>query len=141
MKCRELEQKHVEEERIRLEQRRRYVAGEAGRASVQFRFNLDASQSGDSLLLIYSNRLRSVVYWGPYQPGLSVEIDDRLTAEKGYDNLEFRLLRLKDKQICMWGNERGYPYWRPGADISIAFLPETVLDEDGLAKQHEVTLR
>jgi hypothetical protein len=141
MKCRTLEPMQVEEERSRLEQRRRYVPGENGRASVQFQFNLDSWQTDDAFLLIYSNRTRSAMYWGPYQSALSVEIDDRLTAKNGYDNLEFRLLRPTQQALCVWGNERGYPYWRPGAVISIAFLGETELDEDGLSKNHDVTIR
>ena len=140
MKCHTLEPMKLDEERTRLEQRRRYVPGENGRATVQFRFNLDASQADDSFLLIYSNRARSSVYWGPYQSTLLVEIDDRLTTKKGYDNLEFRHLRLKQKEICVWVNERGYPYWHPGAVISITFLWQTFLDEDGLTKNHGVTI-
>jgi hypothetical protein len=141
MTCRTLEPRQVDEERAHLEQSRRYVPGEEGRTSVQFRFNLDPSRYGDSLLLIYSNRIRSSIYWGSYRSVLSVDIDSRLTSKKGGDNLEFWLLRLRQREICVWNNESDYPYWRPDAVIGIDFLWEAVLDEYGLPKDHEVTLR
>ncbi len=141
MRCRTMDREQFDAVRASLEQRRRYTPDEKSRTSVQFRFNLDPSQVGESLFVIYSNRKRSVMYRGPYQDRVTVEIDDGLTSEKGYDNLQFRLLRLPEKQSCRWVNTRGYPYWRPGGEVEIRFLRETTIDEKWLTTTHEVTIR
>ena len=141
MKCRQLKPTQMDEERAEFERRPRYVLGEKGRAVVHFQFNLDAEDGGETLFVILSNRMGALVYRGPYRRSLSLEMDANLAADDGYDNLEFWLLQLGQKQICGWANERGYPYWRPGADISIEFLREGGFGDDGLFKQHDVTIR
>jgi hypothetical protein len=109
MACRKLEEPQVAEERARLLARPRYVPGDKGRAVVHFRFNLDPSAVGESLFAIVSNRWRTTLYRGAYQPSVTVEIDDKLSADKGYDHIEFWLLQFKEKQLCIWINERRSP--------------------------------
>ncbi len=140
MKCKTLEPEEVTAEHARLTQRKRYVPTASGQTSVQFKFNLTQTEVGESLFMIYSNRAGKAMYWGPYRAILSVGIDENLVVEKGYDNLEFQLLQLEHQQLCRWSNERGYPYWRAG-DIGITFLRKQILDEDGLVKTFEVTIR
>jgi len=140
MGCKKLEQKQVAIERTRLEQQPRFVAGDKGRAAVHFHFNLDPAAIGESLFAILSNRSHAAVYLGPYKTDVTVEIDERLISDKGYDGVEFRLLQTKNEQFCIWINERGEPYWRPGARATIKFLDEATLDKDGLTKRFDVNL-
>ncbi len=141
MPCQTLEQKQIDEERTRLEKQPRYVPGDKGRASVQFQFNLNPSPAGETLFVIFSNRLHKPVYRGPYRPSVRVEIDDGLSSDKYYDNLEFSLLEFGQKRLCIWTNERGEPYWRPGAHVTIGFLEESTLDKDGLPKRFDIRIQ
>ena len=141
MKCQELEPLEMNEARVNLETRPRYVLGEKGRATVHFRFNLNIEEGSETLFVIFSNQVGALVYRGLYMRSLSLEMDAYLAADRGYDNLEFWLLQLRQKQICSWVNERDYRYWRPGAEISIVFLREGVFDDDHLFKQFDVTIR
>ncbi|QRK11021.1 hypothetical protein JQX13_16460 [Archangium violaceum] len=141
MQCQKLTQKQLEAARTHFDQLHRYVLSDKGRSSVQFQFNLSPMVVGESLFAIYSNRTLTTVYLGPYQPQLTVEIDDNLTSDKGYDQLEFRLLQLEKMQGCLWANEQDEPYWQPGARIAIEFLRAQVLDENELPKRFDVTIR
>ncbi|MDY6993452.1 MAG: hypothetical protein SVR94_12745 [Pseudomonadota bacterium] len=140
-RCQKVEQAEMDKERVYYETHLRYVLGEAGRAIVHFQFNLNIENNDETLFGIFSNRIRKLVYLGPYKDSLSLEIDANLTTDKGYDNLEFRLLQFEQKRFCSWANESDYPYWHPNAKISIDFLPKGIFDEEGLFKQFEVTIR
>lgn len=135
------EKKQLDDERILFERRPVYVPRKTERSSVQFQFNLNPAEIGDSLFMIVSHRMNQVVYRGAYRSSITVEIDDRLSADKYYDGLEFWLLQLERKQRCIWINERGEQYWRPGAQISIDFLDQPVLDENGLPRRFDVKIR
>lgn len=141
MGCRALDRKQVDEERMRMEAKPLYVAGEKGRSVVEFRFNLKPSEVGDALFVILSGRVQKAVYRGPYRPEIKIEIDDAMTRDKYYDALEFHLLRPEQGQFCIWLNERGEPYWRPGANVDIDFLEEQTEDENGLLKRFNVRIR
>lgn len=141
MKYRKLEPEQMDEERAKLENRPRYKLGERGDETVRFHFNLDLVNDGETLFVIHSNRMNATIYIGPYKRSLSLEIDTRLAEDDGYDNLVFYLLQIEQKQLCIWSNERGYPYWCPSAEISIEFLQKGVFDIDGLYKEHNVTIR
>ena len=141
MKCRKLEPKQMDEERAKLENRPRYKLRERGYATVRFHFSLDLANDGETLFVIHSQRMNATTYIGPYKRSLSIEIDTHLAEDDGYDNLEFYLLQIAQKQLCSWANERGYPYWCPSAEISIEFLQKGVFDIDGLYKEHNVTIR
>ncbi|WNG34922.1 hypothetical protein F0U61_15640 [Archangium violaceum] len=141
MQCQKLTQQQLDAALTQFDQLHRYVLRDKGRTSVQFQFNLSPAVVGESLFAIYSNRTLTAVYLGPYQSELSVEIDDNLTSEKGYDHLEFRLLQLEKMQGCLWVNEQDEPYWQPGARISIEFLRAQVLDENELPKRFDITIR
>jgi hypothetical protein len=141
MQCQKVGQAQVAEERTRLEQLPRYVLGDKGRGTVEFHFNLNPSEVDESLFVIVSGRSRTAVYRGPYRSKITVEIDSKLSADQNYDDLEFHLLQLKHRQVCRWMNERGEPYWRSGAHITIKFLPEQTLDQAGLPKRFDVEIR
>jgi hypothetical protein len=141
MNCRKLEPAGVEQEVARLVKRPLYRPDGKERSFVSFRFSPDVTGSGKTLFAVFSNLLRAVVYRGPFHTALSVEMDERLMMDKGYDSLEFSLIDLELRQHCGWGNDRGEPYWRPGNVISITFLEEATVDQDGLYKMHEVTIR
>jgi hypothetical protein len=140
MGCKKLEQKQVPVERAHLEQQPRFIPGEKGRSDVHFHFNLDPAAIGESAFAIISNRSHSAVYVGPYQTDITVQVDEQLISDKGYDGLEFRLLRIKAEQLCIWINDRGEPYWRPGAHSTITFLEEASVDKDGLPKRFDVEI-
>jgi hypothetical protein len=141
MQCQKLEQEQVDAHLNRFEQTPRYVPGSQGRASVLFQFSLSPEIVGESRFIIFSNRSRAAVYSGPYQVSVSVPIDSNLSADKGYDQLEFRLITITEKQFCTWINERGEPYWHSGAQIAIEFLQEPTTDDTGLPKDFDVTIR
>jgi hypothetical protein len=141
MGCKKLEKKQVPVERVRFEQQSRFVPSDKGRADVHFHFNLDPAAIGESLFAIISNRSHSAVYVGPYKTDITVQIDERLLSDKGYDGVEFWLLRVKDELLCTWINDRGEPYWRPGANATIKFLEEATEDEYGLPKRFDVEIK
>ena len=141
MQCQELEQAEFNTARSHLAQTPRYILGDKGRALIQFQFNLNPMLIGESLFVIFSQRAQAAVYLGPYQSSVSVNIDETLSSDKGYDQLEFRLLQLTERKLCSWLNERGEPYWQPGARIDIAFLRSQTFDEAGLPKCFDVTIR
>lgn len=139
--CQKLDASQFEAARTEFGQVHRYVPGGKGRAFVRFEFSLKPAEVGESIFVILSSRTQTAVYHGPYQSQVSVEIDDNLSADEGYDHLEFWLLRLEEKQSCMWVNEQGAPYWNPGALVTIEFLPEPTVDDEGLRKRFNVTIR
>jgi hypothetical protein len=141
MKCRKLVSAKMDEERANIEKLPLYVPGQKDRATVRLAFNLDPKDVGKAIFVISSNRLGMLVYRGPYTRTLFLEMDADLALHRGYDNLEFKLLQLELKQICICSNERDYAYWRPDAEISIVFLQEGVFDDDHLFKQFDVTIR
>ena len=141
MKYRKLEPKQFDEERAKLENRPRYKLRERGYATVRFHFSLELTNDDETLFVIYSKRMYATIYIGPYKRNLSLDIDTHLAEDDGYDNLEFYLLQIEQKQLYSWVNERGYPYWCPNAEISIEFMQKGVFDIDGLYKQHNVTIR
>jgi len=140
MKCRQYEQSEIDKERANLETRPRYILGKVGRAAVHFQFNLDIKDNEKTLFSILSNQTRRLVYLGSYKHSLFLEIDAHLSTKDGYDNLEFRLLKLEQRHICDWANESDYPYWKANAKIKIDFLDEGIFDKDGLFKQFEVDI-
>jgi hypothetical protein len=141
MACNKLEQKQVGEERARLEAKPLYAPAGSGRSTVEFSFNLKPPETGDSLFVILSGRLQKAVYRGPYQTTINVEFDSVLAGDGHYDGLEFWLLLPKEQKLCIWVNERGEPYWRPGAHIAIGLLEKQTVDADGLPKRFDVTIR
>lgn len=141
MPCHTLEPASALDEKTRLEKLPVYVPEEKDRAKVEFLFNLDRSTIGDSVFVIYSNRARSALYRGAYQAKVVVQIDHRLAHDDGYDDVEFRLLQLKDRRFCIWVNEQGAPFWQAGASVEVHFLQAPTLDKDGLPKRFDVIIK
>lgn len=141
VKCRELNNEELGQAQARLDALPLYVADSLERATVRFQFNLDADAVGESLFVIYSYHARSAVYRGPYHGSVQVAIDGRLAKDRYFDDLQFKLLRIAHKQICTWINDSGAPYWRPNATIDIEFLEERTVDENGLPKSFNVSIR
>ncbi|MGP0017964.1 MAG: hypothetical protein ACLPHP_05305 [Candidatus Sulfotelmatobacter sp.] len=141
MGCEKIDRPKLAEERMRLEQLPKYIPRDRGHANVQFDFNLDSSETDESLFVIVSGRLGKAIYRGAYQDRISVDIDSKLSEDHSYDSLEFHLLQFKNQQVCRWINERGEPYWRAGAHITIRFLQEPTVDKDGLPKRFDVEIR
>ena len=141
MACQQLEQKQMDEEKARLELQPVYAPAKTASGKVTFHFNLNRAAAGDSLFVIYSKLLQTNLYRGPYQAEVAIDIDERFARDKNFDNLEFRLLEFMPKQSCRWMNERGEPYWRPGAHVTIALLDERDLDQHGLPRNFEVAIK
>jgi len=141
MKCRDLSDREVSEARVRLNAMPMYVPGGQWRDMVQFRFNLDPGAVGESLFVIRSYGIGAAVYRGTYQDRIIVNMDDRLARDQRDDILQFKLLRIEEKKICTWISDEGRPYWRPGAEIDIEFLWQPGVDENGLPKSFNVTIR
>jgi len=83
---------------------------------------------------------RNMLYVGPYKTCLTIPIDARLATGRYYDNVDFRLLHVKESRYCSWANSLGYPYWKPNSNISIDFLYERRIDEDELVYMFEVEI-
>ncbi len=141
MQREKLDQTQLDERRTQFEQIRRHVSDGNGHISVQFQFNLNPALVGESIFVIFSNRSQAAVYKGPYQASVVVNVDGSLSTDEGYDSLEFWLLQLAEKQTCVWVNEHGEPYWRPGAQMIIELLQEPTLDDEGFPKSFDVTIR
>jgi len=139
MKCRSIEAPNMERERTRFEAEHVYQVQGTDRSTVRFRFGL-AANADESRFAIKSHRIGALVYKGPYRREISVEIDSNLAKDDGWDNLEFHLFDPGKKQACSSTNDRGYQFWRPGAEISVAFLREPVIDDNGLRKEYDVTI-
>jgi hypothetical protein len=141
MGCEAIDRSKLAEERMRLEHFPKYIPTDKGRGTVQFDFNLNSSDIGDTLFVVVSERLRKAIYRGEYKDRVTVDIDSKLSEDNSYDSLEFHLLQLKNQKVCRWINERGEPYWRSGAHVTIRFLHEPTLDKDGLPKRFVVDIR
>jgi hypothetical protein len=141
MTCQRVDHVQLEAERARLGQKQLYSPGAKGRANVQFHFQLDPNTSKNSLFVIYSSRMRTPVYRGPYRDSLKIDFDEKLSADRFFDNVRFSLLNDDTGQLCTWNNERGEQYWRPSAHVYVQFLDEMTLDEDNLPKRFNVLLR
>ena len=141
VKCKEVKKIYIDNEINNLNRHLQYVLSTTGRSVVHFQFNLNIKNNEETLFSILSNQTRRLVYLGSYKHNLSLEIDANLSMNNGYDNLEFQLLRLGQKQICNWANESDYPYWHANAKIEIDFLDKGIFDEEGLFKQFEVNIR
>ena len=105
MGCEKIDRPKLAEERMRLEQLPKYIPRDRGHANVQFDFNLDSSETDESLFVIVSGRLGKAIYRGAYQDRISVDIDSKLSEDHSYDSLEFHLLQFKNQQVCRWINE------------------------------------
>lgn len=91
--------------------------------------DLDTQAEAETQMFVYSNGVGAMVYSGPFQSRFSVEIDERLLKSGPGDNLEFRLFRLKQNQICVHAQQVGNPYWQPGASVKVHFLRERYMDK------------
>lgn len=138
MKCREMEAPQIAEEIARFDGEPVYQPQAAAASRVEFRFDLQVPDPERARFGILSRRLDTFIYKGLYRYTITVPLDAGLTEDDGWDGLEFVL--LQDNRICSASNERGYPFWRPGAQIGITFLQKPVFDEDGLYKQYDVTI-
>lgn len=140
MKCQQEEQSVMDEQRAQIEKSPIYTLKENGRANVSFTFNIPSKEIGESIFVIFSNRVDSIIYRGQYKNKLFIDIDTSLYGGGGWDNLRFMLLLIDQNKICSWNNERGYPYWQPNAEVSVKFLESGIFDEENLFKQHEVII-
>ncbi len=140
MKSRDLDRGAFDAERADFEGRPRYEPGAEGRTVVRFRFDLDAKAVGEALLVVSSQRAGKVVYLGAYHPEILVGADSGLTAEEGWDSLEFRLFQPEIRRVSSWMNDRGFPYWSPGKTVAIALHEEGEIDDDNLLREHGATV-
>jgi hypothetical protein len=129
----------VERERKHFDELPLFTPTALERAAVEFHINLREVEEG-SLLAIYSNAARAAVYRGPFRPAIRIEIDARLSARGGYDQIELWLLRPAAREVCTFINDRGEPYWRAGAIVRIEILPESITEDDELVKCFEVSM-
>ena len=91
--------------------------------------DLDLQKEADTLIFIESAKAGSMIFAGPLRPKFSVEFDERLTANGPGDNIEFRLFRFKQNQICVQAQQKGEAYWQSGATVNVKFLREPYLHE------------
>jgi len=102
---------------------------------------LDIHEEAETLIFIGSTRAGGMIFAGPLRQKFSVEFDDRLAANGPGDNIEFRLFRFKQNQICVQAQQVGEPYWQPGAEVKVKFLREPYLHESvGIPINFEVKI-
>lgn len=141
MKSRDLEQEAFDAERADFDARPRYDLGPEGRSAVRFRFDLDPKETGDAWLFVSSRRAGKVVFAGPYHPELLVGLDAGLSAEGGFDCLEFRLFQPEPRRVTTWTNDLGFPYWSPGKTVTITLQQEAEISDEGLLREHGASVQ
>ena len=140
-KCEVLDKTSLDEERSWLEKLPVYQAQTDNGDKAIFHFNIYGEGMENSLFIVFSNRLDTAIYKGPYRKELELLMDERLMAYEGYDSIAFRLLFFDTGKFCSWVNERGHPYWQPGVQIRIEFFNKGKFDDEGLFMQHGVRIR
>lgn len=147
MKCYDLTKEELKDTLDKFSDKYKYKIDKDSEATVKFQFNLDPSETDESIFAVLSRTAKkfgedNLLYVGPYKTNLTVPIDDRLMTASGYhDNVEFRLLQVDKSRYCRWANSLEYPYWKPNSNISIDFLYERRIDEEGLVFMFDVEIR
>ena len=90
---------------------------------------VDPAAESEMLLFVKSGSVGAMVFAGPFQPSFSIEFDERVHAYGSQDNIEFRLFRPKQNQICVQAQQVEYPFWQPGATVKVRFLRERYIDK------------
>ncbi len=145
MNCKSVTSEQLEALQKQLTLSTAYKASAENRIGiVQFDLNipgLDTNEETETLLFVYSNKIAANVFAGKFQENFSVEIDERLIEDGPGDNLEFRLLRVKQQSSCVNVQQVGHPFWQPGATVTVRFLRERYLDQStGVPVSFEVNI-
>ena len=146
MKCHQLNQEEFEYALSTFDEKFKYKLTKEGPVTVQFQFNLDFTEMGEAKFALKSRKAyrlggNDLLYVGPYSSSLNIHVDAGLASGRYFDNIEFRLLQIREKRLCRFSNSEDYPYWTHGARIKIDFLYERTIDENELVKMFEIEIR
>lgn len=98
--------------------------------SVQVTFNLyNISPPHGSTIELYSHKISSYIYIGPYQSTLSFVVKDDL-FEDSLDSLTISIVDSENRSSYTIEQEKVFKFWQKGKVINIWFLPFRKSDEE-----------
>lgn len=79
---------------------------------------------------IYSHKISSYLYIGPYESTLSLPIDNMLFEDNGIDSLVISIVDGEDRISHTIEQEKTFEFWKRGRTTHLWFLPFRKYDEE-----------